>query len=672
MKRTVFLFFIFGFITFLGCSKKRLNYSEKAMDSIPIYLVLANQDSVPHQKRLEYNKKAFDVFISQENDSMNRVNLFKIANRYFNMGNREEYKKITQIVLGKAIEHNDTVSIAKAYGYLGDYYIYTSNKDSVFFYYAKAKKIYQKRNDKINLAGIYINTSIVQGYEKDFLGSELSAIKALNVLRGTTEKSKIFQAYNLLGVVSSEMKDYEKAIKNYNKALDLVRENNLTDLNEEARVLNNIGNAYQHLDKDKMAIEKFQAALKDKSLYTDPNLHAVVLNNLAYSKFKLKDYSLLPDLFYKSLKIRDSLGLTLGIVYNKVHLSEYYAAIGDTLTSRRFARESLELSREIRSYRDVLSALNQLSIVDPQTASIYNEEYIKINDSLQISEQKARDKFARIRYETDEVILEKDKAVFQKWTVFWIAVSTLLFGLVFYVFRIRRSKQRELYLLFSQLKAGEEIYRLISERHQKFEEGRKKEKKRIAKELHDGVMSRLSDIRSSLLVLESKTDSETVRHCINQVAEIQDVEKEVRNIAHGLDRDSFSTKGDYPEILTSVTEEFANKASLKIDFEIDKTIDWNALDSQKKLGIYQILQECLHALGKQETDITIRFYKDNSLLVMEVKDVGFDIKNYEKEQILKGISLRAKEMGADLRISNILDRKTLLRMTMLMKTDKNS
>ncbi|TPD65295.1 tetratricopeptide repeat-containing sensor histidine kinase [Flavobacterium microcysteis] len=672
MKKTVFLFSVIGFVSFFGCSKKKLDYSEKTIDSIPIYLVIANEGSEPYQKRLECNKKAFDFFINQENDSVNRINLFKIANRYYNMDDFREFKKTVHIILKRATDSKDTLSMAKAYTYIGEYFANTIKKDSAYLYYVKAEKIYQKRNDKINLGGVYISMATTQAYENDYLGCELSAVKALNVLRDTPDKSKIYEAHNILGFVANQLKDYEKSLEYHTKALAIAKENNLTLLNEVSSSLNNIGNVYQNQKKYKQAIAFFEEALKDKRLVFDkPSLYGIILDNLACSKFQIKDYSQLPDMLYKSLRIRDSLNIGVGVIFSKIHLSEYYYKEGDSILARKFAVEALSRSKEIKNSESALVSLRQLAAVDPIKASMYKEEYIKISDSLKLEERKTREKFARIRYETDEVILAKDKAVLQKWTVFWIAVSVLLSVLVFYLLRLRKSRQRELLLLLSRQKADEEIYHLISDRHQKFEEGREKEKKRIARELHDGVLGRLSNIRTSLLVLENKTDSETVRRCISQMAEIQDVEKEIRNIAHGLGRDLFFFKRDYSELLTSVLEDLANKTSLKINLEMDKSIDWNALDSQKKLGIYQILQEYFNCMDKQEigTDMTVCFYKNNSLLIMEIEGVLSDIKNHEIEQVLKDMGL--KEINIDLRISHILDGKTSLRMTMLMKTDQN-
>lgn len=624
---------------------------------------------------MSYNKKAFAILINQDNDSLNRKNLFKVANRYFNMNNIEEYQKTSRIILERAKEDNDTVSIARGYSYLGDYYMNTSTKDSAFFYYAKAEKIYQKKNDKINLAGVYISTAIVQGYEKDFLGSELSAIKALNVLRDTPEKAKVYEAYSILGVVSSELKDYEKAIEYYNKALSLAKENNLSNSHQEASSLNNIGNAYQNLNKDKLAIEKFQAALKDKGVYTDdPNLYAVLLDNLAYSKFKLRDFSNLPDLFYDSLKIRDSLNLTLGIVYNKIHLSEYYAVVNDTATSRKFAREALELSRKIKSYRDILSSLKQLGVVEPKKASIYSDEYIKINDSLQNAERKAKDKFARIQFETDEIIQQNDKLAEQNRNILFFFGLVVMIGVLLFVIKNQRSKTKELMLKQAQQKANEDIYNLMLFQQNKIEEGRANEKVRIAQELHDGILGRLFGARLNLDSLNKRQDAEAIDSRNNYLVELKNIEQDIREISHDLNREKHALNNNFIGIINNLVEQQETLSEARISFVVDMEIEWEKIENYIKINLYRILQEALLNINKyaQAENVRIEIVKQEKTLRLMISDdgVGFSVSRKSKGIGLQNMLSRANACEGTFDVKSKIGKGTTITVIFPMETNQ--
>jgi hypothetical protein len=46
-----------------------------------------------------FTKKAFNIVVDKENDSPNRLNLFKVANRYYNINNWKEFNKTVNLVL---------------------------------------------------------------------------------------------------------------------------------------------------------------------------------------------------------------------------------------------------------------------------------------------------------------------------------------------------------------------------------------------------------------------------------------------------------------------------------------------------------------------------------------------------------------------------------------------
>ncbi|TPD65301.1 tetratricopeptide repeat-containing sensor histidine kinase [Flavobacterium microcysteis] len=659
MKKTVFLFFVTGIISLTGCSKKKLDLSEKATDSISICLRLAYQDATPYQDRLLYNEKAFRLIMDKKNDSVQRLNLSEVANRYFNLNEMDKFHEISRILLKKSIAGKDSLRMALAYSNIGEYYMGgIGNADSSFAYYKKAEKLYRKLNKKINLATTYINIAILQNKINDYIGSEHSAIKALEELNGTSEKYKVYEAYNIIAITANMQRDYKRCLEYHNKALQVANSNKLPkEFHPIAGTFNNIGTVFQDEKNYKKAIEYYEKALKETDLFIDkPTTYAIFLGNLGYSKFCANDYSDLPALFYKSLKISDSLSYYPESILARTRLSEYYFKVKDTAKAKKYAVEALNLSRESKLDKSLLFSLSQAAAVDDKKASDYREEYITLSDSIHLEERKMQNKFARIEFETDEIVLEKDKAIGQKWTILWIAISAFLSGVLFYAYRMQRSKQRELVLLQSQQKADEEIYQLILDQQQKFDEGREKEKKRIAKELHDGIMNRLASIRFNLFVLENRTDPETIKHCIGQIEQIQEVEKEVKDIAHDLSHDTFSPKKDYEELLRSLALEVANAASLKISLWFSKSIKWETINAVVKMHIYRILQESLHNIKKHAAakEVSINIAQESELLHIEIKDdgVGFDAEAHSSGLGIGNIQSRAEEMNGSSEITS--------------------
>src|SRR5690606_26970998 len=116
-------------ILFCSCNDaKNVSHSAAPSDSIDIYLDWATSDSMSFDSRMKYNDRAFKILQERKNDSLTRVNLFKVANRYYNNGLYREYKNASNYVLANSVYAQDTNNIAKSYTYLGDYFtVYTKN-----------------------------------------------------------------------------------------------------------------------------------------------------------------------------------------------------------------------------------------------------------------------------------------------------------------------------------------------------------------------------------------------------------------------------------------------------------------------------------------------------------------------------------------------------------------
>lgn len=656
--KTHYLIFLLA-ITLSGCKDSGRQIShEAAKDSLSIYFGRANDQNLPTPSRVDGNRKALKLLKQQPNDSITREKMFEVANNYFNLREWDAFRNTSNLILSNSTDGRDTISIAKAYRYKAEYYKTINIKDSSFYFYLKAEKLYTKLNDKESLGRVFLKKGIIQFYANDYLGADISTSQAYNLLRNSSDKEIVYQALSMTAIISNEMKDYEKAIEKHTEALNIVRQYNLNDeFNQEATSLNNIGNVYQNLNRNDDAVKNFRLALQDRQLRNEtPDLYAVLTDNLAYSKFKLKDYSDLPQLFFTALKIRDSMENYSGMVLSKIHISEYFAAMKDTIQSQKFATEALAAAKKANTPGDMLASLKQLSNVEHKKASYYSNEYIKINDSLQQAERKSQNKFARIQLETNEIIEENDKLAEQNRSLLYFFVGTMLIGLLLFVIRNQRAKNRELMLIQAQQKANEEIYSLMISQQETIEESRVKEKKRIAQELHDGVLGRLFGARLNLDSLNKFDDEESINNRFNYLNELKNIEQDIREISHDLNREKYALINNFIAIVNNLLEEQKSSHGPDIKWVIDEGIKWDSIGNTIKINLYRILQESLQNINKyakaKNIEVEIKVLANQIVLSVTDDGAGFQIEGKKKGIGLQNMEARAKECDGTLDVKS--------------------
>ncbi|MCK8140275.1 tetratricopeptide repeat protein [Flavobacterium sp. I-SCBP12n] len=644
---------------FLSCNQKNKFSAtiDSSEDSLSSYLSLANDFNLPPEKRKQFNQKAFSIIIDQPSDSLNTVNLFKVANRYYNMDRLRDFKATVDIILEKTISNQDTISRIKAYTYLGDFYLEKSVSDSAFMYYSKAEKMYLHRNNMLDLAKTRLNKALLQFNVGDFLGSEITVFNALRAVKDEKNSVITYDSYNLLGLIHNELGNYERAIEYNLKALNAIDDTTPSIFQSKATSLNNIGYIYQHTNKHRKAIGFFIEGLEQKNLKTDKaSLYAMLIDNLAYSKFKTGDFTGLPEEFYQSLQLRDSLKLTSGILVSKMRLSEYFAFKNDSIKALKYAEESLILAKEVKNYKSVLLALKRLSTLQPKKAAFYAKQYIRINDSLQSSERKIGEKFTRIEYETDQIKSENSDLMIRNRNMVYFFSAFAVLGILILIIKTQKTKNRELLFKQEQQKANAEIYNLMLSQQSTIEENRIKEKNRVARELHDGVLGRMFGVRMNLDSLNGFQDQIAIKQRTAYLSELKNIEQDIREISHDLSKEKSELINNFVVILDRLFEEQRKTYKSKFISVIDATIRWESIDNAVKISLYRIIQESLQNSNKYADSNTIKvsFSQAENNLKLEISDdgIGFNLKTAKKGIGIQNILFRVQECNGQVEIKS--------------------
>jgi len=647
--------FFFILLLIISCDRK-IKISDNSMqidDSLELYLNEAKETKLLKKQRYNSNEKALKIVSKQRNDSVKRINLLKIANQFYNLKDFEKYKIITFQTIKDAKESKDSIRLAKAYGYIGDYYGDNFVSDSSYYYYYQAGKLYKSLKEYSKFAKITLNKAIIQINEKDYVGCEKSVFEAIKYLKKTKKIELLYLSYNFLGIVYNELKEYDKSLEYHKKALTF--SNN--DLNLQITTLNNIGLIYQNQKNYKKSILYFNEGLiKIESNYLQTQSYGALLDNLAYSKFKSGDFTNIPNDFYTALQIRDSLKLISEIITSKLNLTEYYTFKKDTAKAFSFANSSYQLAKSNNLPKDILLSLKQLSIVNPKKIATYSEEYIKISDSLQLAERKMRNKLARIEFETEELTVEKKDLLIQQRNTIFIALSVLFLLSVGFLIRFQLLKNKALLHKQEQQKANEEVYQLLLNQQNKIESVRQVEKKRIAQELHDGILGKLFGTRMNLGILNNEKEDNQVKKRMFFIEELKGIEQEIREISHDLSSEKTAVFNNFVAMVTQFIENQKSVCKAEIEFFLDDNINWNEQENMLKINFYRILQECFQNINKHAnaTQVFIKFEKSKTSIILNVQDngTGFDFLKKKKGIGLSNMIERTKDSNGIMNVDS--------------------
>lgn len=668
MKNIIFYFIAFSF--FVSCSKDGAFDNDYKLD---YFFDQVYSDNLEKDIKLSYLDSARVIVSMQDNlDSTKITNTFKIANRLYTLLEFNDYLEVSREALRLSKLQKDSLGFAKAEYYIGDYYFFTSRNDSAYYYYLEAKKKYDRLNDDFNHAKTMLHIAYVHLYERDFLGSEAQTIKVLDIAKRINDQGLIYECYVNLGSSLLGLKNYEKALEYNFKALNQIKylDEDVYSVLYEPQVLNNIGYVYINLNDYEKALEFYSRALQVENFSElHPILYSSLLDYLSYTKFKLKDKEALFG-FQKSMRIRDSINDTAGKIKSRIHLTEYYLSQKDTNKALALNMEAYQLAKESNYNKEVLSALEFLTLTDPTHGLKYAQEYIVLSDSLNDMERATRNKLARIEYETDEIIQEKQEVVNQNQLLIIISLIVLLMGVLFYVFLNQRNKQRELILKQDQQKANEEIYNLMLDQQTKISEVRNAEKDRIAKELHDGVMNKLASTRLNLFILQKRRDDATIEKCIGHINDIQNIEKEVRSIAHELNNEIFSDKNNFDSILEELIAQQNKVHSSFCRLFVSENINWENIEAKVKMNLYRVIQEALNNINKHASanNVFIEISLEKGELKMVVKDdgKGFNVSRSRRGIGVKNMIERAKAINGVLSIDSKIGKGTALTLKIVV------
>ncbi len=635
-----YLLFFFGLSCF-ALSAQNTNFIQ-TLDSIQHLRKLSDDISLNLEARLEYAKKASELSYKTEVDSTILKSNDALSKAFWENKMFDEYRNLNKKNLTLAIKIKDSASLGQVNLNLGNYYRKKSKQvDSAFNFYFNAENIYKNLNFKFKRCKALFGIAAIQCFEKDYTQSEVTSFKGISILESINEtnETKKLQSYfyNNLGIVNSELNLHQESINFYLKSLKIKKKLDINLRHSIGITLNNLGFVYKKTGKYKLASNHLDQILKDQYIKNKHTwVYIMALENYAHTLFLSKQYKKLPSLYHKVLKIADTANTEYETIIAHQHLAEYYHHFKQKDSSKYYAYKALDISKNYYN-DDILKSLKVLSKVEDDSMAVkHYEAYIKLDDSIQKNERLTRNKFARIKFETDAHI-EKTEALASQNTLLSIIGFVIILSLVL-IFIIRHQKIKNQRLIFEdqQQKSNEDIYSLMIQEQTNIENGKLAERHDIGEELHDGILNRLTGTR--LGIEFSFLDDEFKESLSDYIKEVKTIEKDISALAYNLKNTQIADT-NFDKYLKDYIENQCKLNKLQFQINYRSHIVWQDVNDIVRINLFRVLQESLQNVIKhaKASLVTFNFNIEGNRLHLNIIDNGI---GFTPNATYEGIGLK--------------------------------
>lgn len=568
--------------------------------------------------------------------------------------------------------------IAKAYNNIGIVHWGLGNYDSAVTYLTNANQTYRKMNFQKGICVTLINIGMLK---QNLAMIPESIDDLLNALR-LQEKLGI-EAYRApiihnLGNSYYLMEDFLNAKKYY---LESYRMKKKTGSSSLYRTEMNLGVAYQKLGNADSAMLLYQKALSEaieknswltiQELYV--NIGTIHAERGKYPQ-ALSNYLKAEELLEK--KVSNEVDATILLV----RISESYRLTGDYQKAKNFAIKSLELAIEVSNNLRIQAAFMELYEIsraqnDFRSSLDYFQSFVQYRDSVFSLEKENAIAELQTQYETEKKEQELKvlkasselQAIELAQTRNLIVIVVLLAAFILLAISLLNSRRRH------KLKArlADEKKQLQKTRFKAVIDAEEKERKRIARELHDGLGQLLSTARLTISSLDEDEEDPKIQNSINL---IDTAVQEVRSISHNMMPNALTAYGLEAALHDLVLK--INQAE-KIEVKLDKETTVQ-LDESKSVAVYRVVQEVLNNAIKysQASEILLLITEIGSELSILIKDDGngFDTDEIRNSSGIgwSNIYSRMELIGGQVSVFSKVNEGTTVKLLVPLEQDQKS
>ena len=531
----------------------------------------------------------------------------------------------------------------KATQYSGIVFSDNGRYDSAQVYYEKALEISKTSGNRTGEGAVYINLGNVFLFRSLYPEAIESYHSGIRIYEVEKDTNKLSIAYRNLSGLYRELEDYTHYEEYLNKSIDITRDSVSLGYLYNDRIKYFIDK--EKLKKAKEALNRtlqFVKTSKNKRVLFFTHRNQGEYYRAIYKPNKAVEYYLkaLKDLeYFKDLYFEMDL--------YKV-LSYTYIDLKDTQKAKLYILKTQSIAEQLKAQEVIAKSYEVLAEIDfienPSKAYTFLQKGKAINDSIKQTEyynkiaeleeefqsQKKDIALANQKVELEQLenkALKSENQLYLSILIGGLFVLISLTSIWFYK-REQRLKKKEIYRLQLE-KEKEKLEALIT--------GEEQERKRLAKDLHDGINGDLSALKFKLLAFESSNFTNEQHKGYQVFIDMLDQSCAlIRHISHNLAPPSIRDFG----LLESV-KQFCSKLNVFEEAHIEFYTygDQVRFSELIETNIYRIVQELvLNAIKHSEAkEIFVQLNFTDKNLNITVEDDG---KGFNKDENFKGIGLK--------------------------------
>lgn len=463
----------------------------------------------------------------------------------------------------------------------------SSNEDSAYVYYVKAKEELLKDKNNTEAARAIVNVAIIECDKGDYHSSITNSIEAEKLLKNKKDSNALKIAssnYNSIAIASKNLKNYSQAIDYYKLAIKTSQKEI-----DSLAFYNNIGDTYLEQKNNKIAKSYFKIALKT----TDSIDFARALNNLAKANFlETPSYNAYPVL-EKALLIRMRQKDDKEITSSFSTLADFYFK-RNPKKSLFYTNEMYKIALKNKNPDDQLEALNKLILLNSNEYSLNFSRYVSLKDSVQNARNNDFQRFGLIKFD-----VEKQKRSNQELTArnFQQNIGITFLALALIGTFIWYRKRRQRILLESENKL-------------------KEQQLKTAKKVHDVVANGIYQVMT-------KIENQGSFNKEQALDELEFVYEKSRDISYeNPDSQDEKFNDKISKLVASFKNDEINTFTVGNQEET-----WENVTKSTQTEIYQIIRELLVNMKKhsEANNVVFKFEKINNLININYADNGIGI-----------------------------------------------